>query len=115
MEDPQVIPDENIQAPTGSTGSLRPDNGDGPLTIPAPGPAGPAPELIVDLTSDDYPEAPELGDFTLPTADNVDTFVVYIKPSGGTAFVPLDIDGDGTPDVSVRLLFGTRYNEHTME
>lgn len=99
MKDPQVLPDENIQTPAGSTGSLRPDDVSGPLTIPAPGADGPVPEVIIDLTSDDYPEAPELGDLTLPDGDNIDTFTVFIKPTDGTTYVPLDIDEDGTPDV----------------
>ena len=43
MEDPQIIPDENIQTPIGSTGSLRPGDDEGPLSIPAPGGDGPAP------------------------------------------------------------------------
>lgn len=100
MDNPQIIPDENIQTPADSTGSLRPGDEAGPLTIPAPGPGGPAPEVIIDLTSDDYPEAPELGDLTAPETTNVEKFTVFIKPTEGTSYVPLDVDEDGEPDVS---------------
>ena len=102
MQDPQIIPDENIQTPSGSTGSLREGDDSGPLTITAPGIGSPAPEVIVDLTSDDYPEAPELGDLTLPTSTNVEKFTVYIQPTEGAQFEPLDIDEDNLPDVSLR-------------
>ena len=96
MEDPQIIPDDNISTPPGSTGSPRPGDDD-PLTIP---PEEPNKEVTVDLTSDDYPEAPELGDLTPTHTDNVDTFQILIKPEGSTTFVPLDLDEDGVPDVS---------------
>ncbi len=99
MQDPQIIPDENIQAPTDSTGSLREGDGDGPLTIPAGGISSPPPEIIIEVTSDGYPEAPELGDLTLPTTTNVDKFTVYIQPTEGAPFEPLDVDNDGLPDV----------------
>ena len=100
MEDPQIIPDDNISTPPGSTGSPRPGDDD-PLTIP---PEEPNKEVTVDLTSDDYPEAPELGDLTPTHTDNVDTFQILIKPEGSTTFVPLDLDEDGVPDVC-NLLF----------
>ena len=97
MEDPQIIPDDNITTPPGSTGSVRPGD-DNPLTIP---PEEPNKEVTVDLTSDDYPEAPELGDFTPTNTDNVATFQIFIKPEGSTEFVPLDLDEDGVPDVCI--------------
>lgn len=99
MGDDTVIPDENIDSPDGSTGSLRPDDEEGPLVIPSTGP-GSQPEVIIDLTSDDYPEAPELGDLTPKDTKNIDTFNVYYRPADSTVFVPIDEDGDGIPDVS---------------
>lgn len=94
MDNPQIIPEENIQVPEGSTGSVRPSEND-PLTISADEPNK---EIVVDLTSDGYPEAPSLGEL-IPETENVDTFEVYYVPEGSTTPVPLDLDGDGQPDV----------------
>ncbi len=101
MEDPQIIPDDNIDTPTGSTGSLRPDDEEGPLVIPPPGPGGENPQITIDLTSDKYPEAPNIGDLTPDDTENIDTITIFYKPPGSTTFVPLDTDGNGIPNVSI--------------
>ena len=98
MENPQIIPEENIETPDGSTGSLRPGDDEGPLVIPAPG-TEPEPEVVIQLTSDDYPEPPTLGDITPGDTDNVETFTVFYKPPGSTEYVPIDEDEDGNADV----------------
>lgn len=93
MSNPTIIPDGNIETPESSTGSVRP--GEETLSIPADEPNK---EIIVNLLSDAYPEAPTLGQFN-PTMQNVDTFQLAIMPEGSTTWEILDQDGDGQPDV----------------
>lgn len=96
MDNPQIIPDENIETPPSSSGSVRPGT-DTPLTIPA---TEEDKEVILKLLSDGYPEAPQLGQLT-PNMLNVESYEVEIKPEGSTTWEPLDLDGDGVPDVRI--------------
>ena len=111
MENPLIITDENINTPEGSEGSLRPGDDEGPLEIPPPG-TGPEPEVIIELTNENYPEPPLLGDITPLDTDNIESFTVYYKPPGSTVYEPVDDDEDGIPDVRSFMVFPLADSTH---
>ena len=96
MSDPSIIPDENIITPENSEGSIRPFGEDGPLTIPS---EVDEPKVTIELTSEDYPEAPSLGSVRPVDTENIDTYEVYYKTPGSDTWESLDKDNDGEPDV----------------
>jgi len=98
MNDPQRIPDENVETPTTSTGS--PVDSNNPLVIEADS---------VDTTiviefggTPTYPEETVVVDRIAPvtaTTDNVDSVQVYYRDPETGDWVPVDIDEDGVADV----------------
>lgn len=94
MDDPQTIPPENIQTPSGSIGSVRPSDNN-PLNIPA---TSLPKEVVVDLTTDDSPEPKTVVEL-IPQTENVATYEVYYKPEGSTEWVPITNDENDEPNV----------------
>ena len=89
MEDPQIIPDEDIDVPNGNPGDLRPGDDTPWRSLPD----DENPEITLTVASADEPPV-QLGDVSLPpeTVSNVDSFEIYLVDENGdkTPYNPAD-------------------------
>lgn len=98
MDDPQKIPDENVETPEDSTGS--PVDSDNPLVIDSE--SEDTTTIIEFGNTPSYPEDTVVVDRLEPVdgvTDNVESVEVYYKDPETGDWIPIDNDGDEQPDV----------------